>query len=305
MWLQKIDLLGLAIGFALGGAALALFLPRIEAPSQPARLPGPSGAPAALPAPAPLPSIAYPGPPPRTTVAPPLPAVIGPTQPQPDKTAGVAGTGFFIARDGSLLTAAHVVTDCRRTEILSRLVRRTAVDVLATDIKQDIALLRSSHLRPPGILPLGPPVRRASGGPAPPPLLVLGYPASAGLTIPAEAWATLENDRLPPSSRALTDPRDMIWIEAEAVTHGYSGGPVIDPGNGAVVGIIRATIDGAHLRLVHGMPTSGVAIGPGADRLGAFLRQASPDIDLPSSTDTGDAAFDKARRATVHVVCWR
>ena len=325
MWLQKPDLLGLATGLAVGGAALSLFMPRIEAalapgppPTQAAQAAAPQIAPAppashpsqqsappvappvpvvALPVPTPLPNVVYHDPVQQSPDAPPLPAVIGP--PQPSKTLGTAGTGFFIAEDGSLLTAAHVVTECTQTAIVSSFVKTTAAEIVASDAKQDIALLRASHLRPSAKLPLGlPPGQAASRQ-----LVVMGYPASAGPIIPAETWAALENDKLPAAPATLTDPREMIWIEAAAVTQGFSGGPILDPGNGSVVGPVRATIVDDRLRLIRGMPTSGVAAGPSAGRLSSFLRQEAPYLDTVQPTDTGDAAIDDARRATVHVLC--
>lgn len=333
MWLKKEDLLGLFAGLALGGAALYLFLPRIEAALPHPPSPAPTGQPAAppaipatipaaipprvsapqiasatpaaeqpaqpdpvgaLPAPAPLPNIAYPDASLQRPSVVAMPAIIGPTQ--PTKITGTAGTGFFVADDGSLLTAAHVVTECRRTAIASQFVKPTSADIIASDPKHDLALLRTSHVRPPGILPLGHPVSRQ--------LVVFGYPASAGPIIPAETWATLENDKFPASAAALADPREMIWIEAAAVTHGFSGGPILDPGNGSVVGLVRATIDDEHLRLIHGMPPSGVAVGPGAARLSYFLRQQDPYFETVRSSDTGTAAIEEARRAIVHVMCW-
>jgi S1-C subfamily serine protease len=320
MWPQKADLLGLAIGFGLGGAVLVRFLPdlqdalrpaprpaqlaqpdptnvptappvarRIAPPARVAALPTP-----ALPGPVALPRVVSPDRPPDGTAMSPLPAVIEPSVPQ--KGGGKAGTGFFIANDGSLLTAAHVVTDCRRAEILSRLVKPTAADILARDPIQDIALLRARHVRPPGILSLGRPASHQ--------MVVFGYPASAGPIIPSETSATLENDKFPQPLNSLTDPRDVVWIEAAAVTHGYSGGPILDPDNGAVVGIVKGTVDTGRLRPVRGMPASGVAVGPGAGRLTSFLHQAAPDLDMAAPSDTGDTVLDDARRATVHVICW-
>jgi S1-C subfamily serine protease len=321
MWLQRADLLGLAIGLAVGGAALSLFMPRIEAalvsglpPAQATQPAAPQAAPASpaihpsqqiappvglpvpvvvLPVPTPPPNVVYHDPVPQSPDAPPLPAVIGPSQ--ASKTLGTAGTGFFIAEDGSLLTAAHVVTECTQTAIVSSFVKPTAAEIVASNAKQDIALLRAPHLRPPAILPPGQPASRQ--------LVVMGYPASAGPIIPAETWATLENDKLPTAPATLTDPQEMIWIEAAAVTHGFSGGPILDPGNGSVVGLVRATIVDDRLRIIHGMPTSGVAVGHGAGRLSSFLRQEAPYLDTVQPTDTGDAAIDDARRATVHVLC--
>jgi S1-C subfamily serine protease len=322
---QMADLFGLAIGFAIGGAALARYLPDIEAmlhpepqpaqlvqpgptqpgPTQPApnppiaRPPVPHQVPppdqiAALPAPVQMPQIVSPDLPPDGRGMPPLPTVIEPTM--PSKSVGKAGTGFFIADDGSLLTAAHVVTGCRRTEILSRRIKTTPADVIATDPKQDIALLRARHVHPPGTLSLG----RSSSHE----MIVLGYPATAGPTIPEETTATLENDKFPRPYNAMTDPRDVVWIEAAAVTHGYSGGPILDLENGAVIGIVKGMVDTGRLQFVRGMPTSGVTIGPGVGRLTSFLHQAAPDLYMATAYDTGDTVLDDARRATVHVVCW-
>jgi S1-C subfamily serine protease len=317
MRMQKQDLLGLVVGLALGGATLYLVMPRIEAGLMAALRPKPGGQAAApqtvppppvvaqiappaaivaVPVPTPLPSIASPDLPAHPPGgAPSSSAVTSPSQP-PDPT-GAAGTGFFVADDGSVLTAAHVVADCSRTAIVSQFVQPTEVDVIATDANQDIALLRAPQLHPPAVLPLGRPVSRR--------LVVLGYPTSADLAIPVETWVTLENDKLPGSDGTLADPREMIWIDAAAVTHGFSGGPIFDPGNGAAVGIVRGTIDGERLKIIRGMPTTGVAVGPGANRLNFFLRQQSPRFETAQSSDTGAAALDDARRATVHVVCWR
>ena len=314
--MQKEDLLGLVVGLALGGAALYLVMPRNEAVLVAALQPTPGGQTAAprpaspppvvaqiappaavvgISVPTPLPRIASPDPPAHPPGAPQAADVIGPSQP-PDP-AGTSGTGFFVADDGSLLTAAHVVADCGHTAIVSQFVQPTEVDVIATDASQDTALLRAPQLRPPAVLPLGRPVSRL--------LVVLGYPTSADLAIPVETWVTLENDKLPGADGTLADPREMIWIDAAAVTHGFSGGPIFDPGNGAAVGIVRGTIDGERLRVIRGMPTTGVAVGPGSNRLSFFLRQQSPRFETAQSSDTGAAALDDARRATVHVVCWR
>ena len=115
----------------------------------------------------------------------------------------------------------------------------------------------------------------------------------------------LENARLPRDAGSYADPGFMVWLQASAVTHGYSGGPIIDPRDGDVVGLIRGSVDPAHLRRLPGMPTAGVAIGPGAARLIAFVQRQEPWLDVTQVSAEGDATLDLARRATVHVFCWR
>jgi len=337
MWLRNADLLGMALGFGLGGILLVSYLRHIEAASRPAppahhaefHLPDeansspvaleryvppvvarsappeqiaaltppplPALAPPAadLPAPAELPQIVSPEQPRGAAGTPALPDVTRPSQPRTGS--GMTGTGFFVADDGSLLTAAHVVNECSRTEILSRLVKLTPAEVLARDPRQDIALLRARRVRPPAFLSLGRPGSRR--------MVVFGYPASAGPIIPEETAATLENDKFPKPLNALTDPRYQVWIAAGAVTHGYSGGPILDPDRGVVVGIVKGMVDTGRFAVVSGMPKSGVSIGPGAGRLAAFLKVNAPDLELGEPLDTGDAAVDDARRAIVHVIC--
>ncbi len=123
------------------------------------------------------------------------PTVIYPDTPPPGSHkpgSGLAGTGFFVTSDGLLLTAAHVVTDCKATRIASKFVPPMNVRLLARDTKRDVALLQAEHVTPPATLPIGRPA--APGGR----LFVLGYPASGGLLVPTETWGTLEN-RIPPT----------------------------------------------------------------------------------------------------------
>jgi S1-C subfamily serine protease len=305
------DLTGLVIGFAIGGAALLHLWPQIEGMRQPEVSSATVQAPPALAAPMRrLPAIVTPAPPemaePETTMlAPPpavLPEVISPDEPDPTEPPhqhghGAAGTGFFVA-DGQVLTAAHVVDGCRRAEIVSPFVRRTQVRIAARDARHDIALLEAHAVRAPAALAIGRPTRNATR------VFVLGYPASAGLLVPQETWGVLENSKLPRQPASLTDPRQQIWMEAGAVTHGYSGGPIFDPRSGKVVGIVRATLDGRGLRAIRGMPTSGIAVGPGSALLDAFLQDEAPGTDAFPADQWGDDPLTVVRHATVHVFCW-
>jgi len=208
----------------------------------------------------------------------------------------VAGTGFFVASDGSLLTAAHVVTDCKATRIASKYVRPTNVRLIAVDAKRDVALLRADHMVPPATLPIGRPAAAAGR------LFVLGYPANGGVLVPTETWGTLENLHLQPAPPDFVDPKHLIWASAPEVAHGFSGGPILDPRNGAVVGIIRGMVDSARLHAERAaIPARGMVIGPGSLALTALLGEQGADDDAIAVS--GDDALDAARRATVHVLC--
>jgi S1-C subfamily serine protease len=325
------DLCGLILGFALGGAALVHYLPQIEQMLRPATaapwVAGQSATgqsatgqsakpPIHVASAAPLPAVIRPSRVPPRVVEPvqpdppaqmpqpaPLPQISepdqqDPSQPLPEHGSGMAGTGFFVA-DGLLLTAAHVVPACQRTEIASPFVRRMAVRVTARDTTHDIALLDAAGLRAPATLAIGRPT--AAGGR----VFVLGYPATAGLLMPEETWGLLENDKLPREPAALTDPREQVWMEASRVTHGYSGGPIFDPHSGKVVGIVRAMLDGSRLQAIRGLPNSGMTIGPGSALLIAFLDETAPGTDAFPADQWGDDPLTVVRHATVHVLCWR
>jgi S1-C subfamily serine protease len=253
----------------------------------------PTGATPGAAIPAPLPNLAMFGPAP-------LPSVVHPGAPgqatePPAPGQGMAGTGFFVG-DSLLMTAAHVVPGCQRTQIVSQFIGLTAVRVLARDTQHDIALLRAPHLTAPAIMAIGTPIGTR--------FLVLGFPASAGQRVPVETWGTLENAKLPHQATTLTDPSETIWMQALEVTHGFSGGPIFDPRSGKVVGIVRGMVDGDRLRTVRGMPTVGVTIGPGSARLNALLQQTAPGTDAFPADQWGEDPLTVARRATVHVYCW-
>jgi S1-C subfamily serine protease len=230
-----------------------------------------------------------------------VPSVVTPNQPEIEDQAnaiGRAGTGFFISGDGTLLTAAHVVKECSRMQVISKYVPRTWVSLVASDQANDIAILKSVDFRPSWV------VRLATSAPASGRLFVLGFPASAGLTVAAETWGVVENQKFPTSIGPLANPRELLWLSAPDVTHGFSGGPIYDPKLGAVVGLVKGEVDGGYLRLVRDMPTTGMAIGPGTNHIAELLRRELPYSAISLASAPGEGGQDSVRRATVHVLCW-
>jgi hypothetical protein len=160
-------------------------------------------------------------------------------------------------------------------------------------------LLHAGQVRPPAVLAL------ATARPISQRLFILGYPANANFRVPDETWGTLENARLGSLTGLIADTRQNLLVQSGAVTHGYSGGPILDARSGTVAGLVKAGID---LKLAHqarGLPSNGLSIGPGAGPLTAFVRRAAPQLALATASDVDDDAMETARRATVHVLCWR
>jgi S1-C subfamily serine protease len=226
----------------------------------------------------------------------PLPNIVHPGDPAPIARGG-SGTGLFIAEDGSLLSAAHVVNGCQSIQIVSRTVPLTAATLLALDARHDLALLRAPRVRPAALLPVMPPARSTAAVGA------FGYPGNGDMLVPSEAAGTLRNAALP-AMGGLADPRELVWIEAPTVAKGFSGGPIIDARSGIVLGLIKGTLDPAFARAVFGAQAPAIAIGPGAGRIGAFLRREAPWID-PALPVVADLAPETMRKAVVHVLCWR
>ncbi len=282
-------------------------------PASPASFPGsPSGSPSGSPpgsplGPAPpplLPEVVTPSPPTVST----MPNVIRPTE--QSKNVGLSGTGFFIAGDGLVMTAAHVVDGCKTTQVASRFVPTAPARILATDTRNDLALLRAPSVRPPGVMAF-------ATAPAPGAHLTLyGYPAGSDTLIPTEALGTLRNDRaqgqqaLPSgqivqASNRPADARDFLWIDAQAVRQGFSGGPIVGP-RGDVVGVLKGMV--VNRDPGGGGPTTptGIAIGPGTRPIMAFVQQEIPTFDIDAATRlvSTDSA-ENARKSVVHVFCWR
>jgi S1-C subfamily serine protease len=227
----------------------------------------------------------------------PLPNVVhpeGPGEAQPGSV--VSGTGFFIAPDGSLLTAAHVVSGCRRAQVASRFVPPSDATVIGSDARHDLALLRASRVRPPGLVPLALPSRATA------PLGVLGFPGEGDELTPTEASGRLRNAELP-QGEALANPQELVWIESQSVRKGFSGGPILDRSSWVAVGLVKGTLDPAYARSVFGTPIPPIAIGPGTGRITAFVREQAPWLD-PTAT-VSDGSREEAVRAVVHVLCWR
>lgn len=141
-----------------------------------------------------------------------------------------SGSGFFISRDGDLVTSAHVVTGCPSISVWGSDGRQRAGSVLATDDALDIALLRApgsttdyaraSELIEPSI------------GTA---VFVLGY----GVIVSDPRRPVAANGTYLGSDMALNGVR-VLAIHAR-LQRGQSGGPVVDA-DGGLLGMVMGRV---------------------------------------------------------------
>lgn len=139
-----------------------------------------------------------------------------------------SGTGFFVARDGYVLTNNHVVEHCRNITVYGA-VPLSDAKLLARDTEFDLALLKTD------VLAMAEAHLNSQKQPlhASDPVVVVGYPGQSWQTgEPKTREARIVNTRGPRGEEK--------WLEfSDALAKGNSGGPLLDSA-GNVVGVVSA-----------------------------------------------------------------
>jgi S1-C subfamily serine protease len=223
------------------------------------------------------------------------PGQLGNTPAAPRPPSGSAdsfGTAFFVSKDGTALTNAHVVERCKQVRVGIE-GRQGMARIVARDEKNDLALL-ATDLRPIQVATWRPSVRQGED------IVVYGFPltgvlASGGNVVTGNvtALAGLAND-----SR-------FLQISAP-VQPGNSGGPLLDR-NGNVVGIVVATLDALGIASATGDIPQNVNFAIKASVTVSFL-DAQHVVHTES---TGTAVLstpeiaERAKALTLQVACVR
>ena len=167
------------------------------------------------------------------------------------------GTGVIVNKDGSILTAFHVVSHATSINVVYPDGTRTTATVVSADEEHDIALLQPATL-PQLVVPA---VLGSSGVGVGLPVVAVGNPLGLDDTTTAGVISALDR-----SIRADdgTERRGLIQFDA-AVNPGSSGGPLLNQ-QGEVIGIVVAiadpTKDGFFIGISFAVPI-GTAIGAG------------------------------------------
>ncbi|MCX7366178.1 MAG: serine protease [Alphaproteobacteria bacterium] len=207
-----------------------------------------------------------------------------PTPPQTAARTRSSGTGFFISRQGHLLTNAHVVERCKEVSVTSIGGVATSATVVSLDKANDLAVLQASAA-PQAIAQLrGRAVRQGDS------VVAYGFPLAGSLS----SGGVLTSGNV----NALTGLRDDTrYLQVSApVQPGNSGGPLLDA-SGAVVGVVTSGLRRGNAQNVNFALKADVvrtflgAVGVTAETSGGGRELSMPDIG------------ERARAFTVFVEC--
>ena len=141
------------------------------------------------------------------------------------------GSGFIVSADGTILTANHVVQGAEKVLVRLPDDRELTAEVVGTDPKTDVAVLRVKSDTPLPVVPLG----DSDGLRVGEWVVALGNPFGEGLRGTVTAGIVSAKGR---SRIGLTDYEDFIQTDA-AINPGNSGGPLVNL-RGEVIGVNTA-----------------------------------------------------------------
>ncbi|CAA7618081.1 tetratricopeptide repeat-containing serine protease family protein [Magnetospirillum sp. UT-4] len=222
-------------------------------------------------------------------------AAAGPAAPQPapPRPKNGAGSGFVVARDGTVLTNSHVVQSCRNIRVVVEGGTSQAASVIARDAATDLAALKTS-LVPAEVARFREDKPLRSGDS----VVAVGYPLSSLLSrepnVTAGVISAMAGVRGDVRHYQLTAP----------IQRGNSGGPVADM-SGNVIGVVVSTLNAQSVAEKTGAIPQNVNFAIKAQLARKFLSdngipfQTAPSTATLSPADVGDLI----RKVTVFVEC--
>ncbi|MBS0547288.1 MAG: trypsin-like peptidase domain-containing protein [Proteobacteria bacterium] len=205
-----------------------------------------------------------------------------------------SGTGFFITRQGHLLTNAHVVKDCKEIDVSSVGGGSSTATLLKRDERNDLALLQAGAPRAVAGLRSARQVRQGET------VVAFGFPLPSYIS----SGGALTTGTV----SALAGPRDdSRYLQMSTqIQPGNSGGPLLDT-TGAVVGVTTASLNDVELFRRTGSVPQNVNFALKVDVVRTFLDSAG----VAAETSTGGRELslpdigERARAFTVVVECKR
>lgn len=208
----------------------------------------------------------------------------------PSRPSGVigSGTGFFVTRQGQVVTNAHVVERCRTVSVTTSNGETTTATVGGTDKANDLALLSTGAARPTvAALRGGRAMRQGEA------VVAYGFPLSGALSSGGVSTSGSIS-----ALQGLGDDSRYMQMSAP-VQPGNSGGPLLDT-TGAVVGVVSSRLGGRS-----GQGAQNVNFAIKANVVRTFL--ASQGVTAETATGGRELSVpdvaERARAFTVFIEC--
>ncbi|HEV8096227.1 MAG TPA: serine protease [Burkholderiales bacterium] len=210
-----------------------------------------------------------------------------PAKPAPSR--GSSGSGIVVNRSGSILTNEHVVRACDGYEVIDNDNRKLKATVLATDAKNDLALLATDEH-----FPTAAKLRKQSEPRLGESVTVVGYPLVGVLgDKPSVGFGNVTSTigiRGNPAQMQISVP----------IQRGASGGPVLDQ-SANVIGVVVSKLDALKFAERGGDLPQNVNFAIRAGPLRAFLEANKVDVADSNDTATLSSTEIASRGATVTV----
>lgn len=205
------------------------------------------------------------------------------------------GSGFFIAKDGTLVTNHHVVDGCGAVSISPTFGDMMLARTVVTDEKADLALLRSD-IKPPRVAALADSEDVGFGGPA----FVIGYP-NMGLVAIEPVLTDVELLRRQHSEKGFP----TVVIRGD-IRLGNSGGPLLDSG-GSVLGVVFAKVDTVKVYQATGEVVQQIALAVANKALTQFLDTQGVDYHFspPRPPELASRMLEDAKPFVAQIGCWK
>ena len=202
-----------------------------------------------------------------------------------------SGSGFFVSKNGMVLTNNHVIDDCASIRVFMDSSEAAEARTIARDTTNDLALL-STTLKPPGVA-------------APRFTLRLGKSVAAFGYPHADILSTSGNFTQGNVTALAGMGDDTRYVQMSApVQAGNSGGPLLDQ-NGNLVGVVTAKLNAVKIFHDSGDLPQNVNFALKASLVANFLdsKRIKYSMGIATSALKPEDLADLARSMSVFILC--
>ena len=229
------------------------------------------------------------------------------TYSRPTPEPSTSGSGFFLSKKGHVITNQHIVNECKRVTVGDNAQKQVTADVLETDKRNDLALLKISSLKMASaetkslirklgikVVPLASDgLMRSEDVELGEDVLVAGYPYGEVFSNSIKVTKGIVS-----ANRGLGDDTGQFQMDA-AVQPGNSGGPIYDE-NGNIVGVVISQLNKRKFEKIVGSMPENVNFGIKASTVRQFLTASG----LPTKWSERSISMSTKEIAEVVPHCW-